>query len=324
MVRVKAMNVPGWRLLLVIALSIVAAPGQSEPHTYTITDNVNLVLLDVSVKGPHGNYVRGLTQSDFKVAEDGHPRAITEFANVDVPVTVGLVVDDSGSMRLKRNEVIMAGLSFAKQSNPQDQFFVVNFNNRVVFGLPPSMAFTDQLSRLRSALYFGRPVGMTALYDAVAAGLRHLEQSDREKRTLIVVSDGGDNASQTNLQDVLNLAQASRATIYTVGLLDPFDQDLNPKVLRKLSSVTGGEFFKPDTPAQVQETFRKICLDIRSRYSIGYVPPADRNDKKLVHRVKVTAHDEQGHKLSVLTRTTYTTAFTEQISARRQPEPPVQ
>jgi Ca-activated chloride channel family protein len=316
MLRAKRINVLGW--IAVLALSTVVGNSQIRPETYTITDNVNLVLLDVSVKGSQGRYVRGLTQANFTVAEDGHRRDITQFANVDVPVTIGLVVDDSGSMRLTRPQVVMAGLSFAKESNRRDQFFVVNFNDRVVFGLPPAIAFTDQLQQLRSALYLGRPIGQTALYDAVAAALHHLELSQREKRTLIVVSDGGDNASQANLPDILNLAQASRATIYTVGLLDPFDQDLNPKVLRKLASVTGGEFFKPTTPAQVQLTFQEICRDIRSRYSIGYIPDIEKDNKHFVHKVKVTARDNAGHKLSVLTRTSYTMALTEQISAREQ------
>lgn len=315
------MIVRRWQLwTLSLLLSGALSGGQSGALSdYTITDNVNLVLLDVSVRNTKGDYVKGLTQSNFRVAEDGHARAITQFASIDVPVTVGLVVDNSGSMRLKRPEVVMAGLSFAKQSNAEDQFFVVNFNSRVFFGLPPTLAFTDQLQRLRSALYFGRPMGQTALYDAIAAALHHLEASDREKRTLIVVSDGGDNASHTSLSEVLSLAQASRATIYTVGLLDPFDQDLNPKVLRKLSSVTGGEFFKPDTMEQVQSAFQVICRDIRSRYSIGYVPAPEENNKKLVHKVKVIARDDKGHKLAVLTRTSYTTALTEQFTARRAP-----
>lgn len=318
---------PPFRRCLVLWLFIsgsLARTQSGREFQYKITDNVNLVLLDVSVRDSHGEYVRGLSKADFKVAEDGRPQSISQFANIDVPVTVGLVLDDSGSMRLKRPEVVMAGLSFAKQSNPNDQFFVVNFNNRVSFGLPPDIAFTDQLQRLRSALYYGRPIGQTALYDAVAAALRHLEASDREKRTLIVVSDGGDNASHMRFHELLNLAQASRATIYTVGLFDPFDADLNPKVLRKLSAMTGGQYFQPESQDQVQSVFQTICRDIRSRYSIGYIPAINKSDKRLVHKVKVTAGDENGRKLSVLTRTSYTTAFTEQLSARQQGAVPMQ
>lgn len=308
---------PWFWIPLAILVSVVLKGQSGGPADYTISDNVNLVLLDVSVRNAKGQYVRGLERANFHVADDGEARTITQFANVDVPVTVGLVVDDSGSMRLKRPEVIMAGLAFAKESNPNDQFFVVNFNDRVYFGLPRRLPFTDQLQTLRSALYYGKPMGQTALYDAVAAALHHLEDSAREKRTLIVVSDGGDNASRTNLDEVLSMAQASRATIYTVGLLDPYDRDLNPKVLRKLSSVTGGEFVRPQTADEVLTAFKNICQDIRSRYSIGYVP-APETGKRFVHKVKVIAKDAEGHKLSVLTRTSYTTALTQQFSARQQ------
>src|ERR1700684_3963574 len=139
------MNVPRpYRLIFLLLLPVAALPEQSrDQQSFTITDNVNLVLLDVGVTNGKGNYVKGLDRSNFKVAEDGHPQVITQFANVDIPVTVGLVIDDSGSMRLKRQEVVMAGLSFAKQSNANDQFFVVNFNNRPVFGLPAAVPFTD-------------------------------------------------------------------------------------------------------------------------------------------------------------------------------------
>lgn len=289
------------------------------PSTYTITDNVNLVLLDVSVKNSKGNYVQGLRQENFQVAEDGRSRAITHFASVDTPVTVGLVIDISGSMRLKRRQVVTAGLAFARESNPHDQFFVVNFNNGIYFGLPSALAFTDQLQTLRSALYYGKPAGQTALYDATAAALRHLEASNRDKRTLIIVSDGGDNVSRTSLEEVLSMAQASRATIYTVGLLDPDDRDVNPKVLQKLSSVTGGESLRPQTSEEVLAAFETICRDVRSRYSVGYVPALE-GSKKFVHKVKVTAKDRDGRKLTVLTRTSYTTALRQQFTTARQSE----
>jgi VWFA-related protein len=238
---------------------------------------------------------------------------------MDAPVTVGLVIDNSGSMRLKRAQVVTAGLAFARESNPHDQFFVVNFNDGIHFGLPSPLAFTDQLQTLRSALYYGKPAGQTALYDATAAALHHLEASTRDKRTLIIVSDGGDNVSRTSLGEVLAMAQASRATIYSVGLLDPDDRDLNPKVLKKLSAVTGGEFLQPQTSEEVMGAFHRICRDVRSRYSIGYVPALEGN-RRFVHKVKVTAKDPDGRKLSVLTRTSYTTALTEQFATAQQSE----
>jgi Ca-activated chloride channel homolog len=235
-------------LLFALVLALAAAEVRSEEQrskTFTISDNVDLVVLDVAVKNPHDGYVTGLAKDAFQVFEDGRRRQISQFANVDTPVTIGLVVDNSGSMARKRPEVVVAGLAFAKQSNPKDDFFVVNFNNSVVRGLPEKTLFTDNLQMLQKALYMGQPRGQTALYDAVAYSLRHLEFSHQERRALIVVSDGGDNVSQTPLAELIRLIQASRATVYTIGLFDPEARDLNPGVLRRFANVSGGEYFQP-------------------------------------------------------------------------------
>lgn len=299
-------------LLATIAVAKQKNPNQDQ---YTISDNVDLVLLDVNVKDPRGGYVSGLSKGDFEAFEDGHPREITQFASVDTPVTVGLVVDNSGSMRLKRPEVVLAGLAFAKQSNPDDEFFVVNFNNYVTRGLPAQMMFTDKLQPLRAALYYGEPSGQTALYDAVAYSLKHLEYSHRDKRTLIVVSDGGDNVSKTTFPELMKLIEASRATIYTVGLYSPEDHDLNPGVLRKMAAVSGGEFFEPEKMDEVIPVFNKISKDVRNCYTIGYVPN-ETTDKRSVRSVKVAAR-QNGRKLIVRTRTTYTTTPLSELLAKQ-------
>ncbi len=289
----------------VVALAPLLLGQEKVPSgVFTISDNVDLVLLDASVKDARGGYVTGLTKNNFRVFEDGHAREITQFASVDTPVTVGLVVDNSGSMRLKRPEVILAGLAFAKESNSKDEFFVVNFNNAVTRGLPAHMPFTDDLQTLRNALYYGQPEGQTALYDAVGYSLKHLEYSHRDKRTLIIVSDGGDNVSSTPFPELLKLIEASRATIYTVGLYDPEDHDLNPGVLRKMSALSGGEFFHP-TLENIVPVFNKISEDIRNCYTIGYVPD-EIGDKRVVRSVKVVATGDS-RKLVVRTRTVYTT-----------------
>lgn len=304
----------GWRDTLPNRPHTGSAPT-ADQGIYTIHDNVNLVLLDVSVKDPRGGYVTGLQRRNFQVYEDGQPRDITHFESVDTPVTIGLVVDNSGSMRTKRPDVVLAGLAFAKQSNPKDEFFVVNFNNSVVRGLPPRMLFTDDLQTLRAALYYGQPAGQTALYDAVAYALRHLEYSHLEKRTLIVVSDGGDNVSNTGFPQLLKLIEASRASIYTVGLYDPDDHDLNPGVLRKMASLSGGEFFEPGKLADVLPVFDKISKDIRNCYTVGYVPD-ELNDKRTIRNIKVTAAEDK-RKLLVRTRTTYiTTPFADLVAAQ--------
>ncbi|MGI8958892.1 MAG: VWA domain-containing protein [Bryobacteraceae bacterium] len=292
--------------------------ASSDQSVYTLSDNVNLVLLDVSVKDSRGGYVTGLTQKDFQVFEEGRAQEITQFGTLDTPVTVGLIVDNSGSMRLKRPHVVLAGLAFAKESNPEDEFFVVNFNDRVVRGLPDRIAFTDSLQRLRAALYYGEPKGQTALYDAVAYSLQHLELSHQDKRTLIVVSDGGDNVSRISLSELITLIEASRATIYTIGLFDPEDRDRNPNVLRKLAKLGGGEYFEPARLQDVVPVFHKISTDIRNRYSIGYVPP-DLEVRRVLRSVHVTAAAKNHRKLIVRTRTAYTvTPFSELITQQNE------
>lgn len=311
-------------LLLGAARGSRIAPDETHGHTvappgvFSISDNVNLVLLDVSVKDRRGGFVTGLARNNFHVFEDGEARNITQFETTDTPVSIGLVVDNSGSMLPKRPEVITAGLSFAKQSNPKDEFFVVNFNNSVVRGLPANVLFTDNLQQIRNALYFGQPSGQTALYDAIAYSLKHLEYSRLEKRTLIVVSDGGDNVSQTNLPDLMKMIEASRATVYTVGLYDPEDHDLNPGVLRKIAGVSGGEFFEPAELNQIGPVLEKISQDIRNCYTIGYVPNEE-TDKRVVRNVKVTATADD-RKLMVRTRTTYITTPLSQLTAQQRPQ----
>jgi VWFA-related protein len=288
---------------LLAALAATPLLAAQEKEAFTITDNVRLVLLDVSVKDKSGAYVNGLNKEDFKVLDSGKPTSITQFSNVDAPVTVGLILDDSGSMRNNRPGVVLAGLAFARVSNSRDEFFVVNFNDRVIPGLPPQRAFTDNITELQKALYMGDPVGKTKLYDAIAYGLRHLEEGHHEKRTLIVVSDGGDNASKVSQKEVIALIEQSRATIYTIGLLDSSDGDLQPQILRRFANISGGEYFQPSKSEDVIQVLYKIAKDIRNRYSIGFTPEASEAARSR-HSVKVIA-THNGAKLNVKTRSFY-------------------
>jgi Ca-activated chloride channel family protein len=165
------------------------------------------------------------------------------------------------------------------------------------------MPFTDSLPVLQHALYYGRPTGQTALYDAISYSLRHLELGHREQRTLIVVSDGGDNVSKISRMDLMEQIESSRATIYAIGLADPENRDLNPAVLRKFAAITGGEYFQPKNLSDVLPIFERISKDIRSRYTIGFVP-GDIADKRVVRSIKVSA-SRDGHRFNVRVRTTY-------------------
>ncbi len=232
--------------------SAARVPVQQDRNAgqYTVAVNVDLVVFNLSVTDRNGEHVAGLTQDDFSVSEDGHPQTITLFRAEDVPAAIGLIIDNSGSMRTKRAEVAEAALEFVNASNPQDELFTVNFNEKVYLGLPDSILFSNDLTELRAALLRRAPSGMTALYDALAAGLDHLKLSNKERKALVALSDGGDNASHIKLDDVTQLAHESSATIYSIGLLRRRRYGSKPgKVLNKIAGNSGGRAFFPESPA---------------------------------------------------------------------------
>jgi VWFA-related protein len=233
---------------------------------------VGLVVLHATTENRKGVSVSGLDKDDFQVFEDGVAQRIESFSHEDIPVTVGLVVDNSGSMRPKRSEVISAGLSFVQSSNSNDEMFVVNFNEHVSYGLPDGILFTSQAAPLQLALAKNPATGETALYDALAAALERLKQGHHDKKVLIVISDGGDNASSHTLKQIMTLAVESNAVIYTIGLFDESDTDRNPSVLKSLARATGGEFFMPDSVSAVVPLCAQIARDIRNQYTIAYAP----------------------------------------------------
>jgi VWFA-related protein len=280
-----------------------AAPADSGAGEFTISANVNLVLLDVSVRDSQGGSVPGLDKDAFTVYEDGKPQPITQFAKQDLPVTIGLVVDNSGSMRPQKPEVIAAALILIAASNSQDEIFVINFNDIVRRGLPDIVPFTDDIQMLRAALTKTDPAGRTALYDAILAALHQLDMGRRDKKTLVVISDGGDNISAHNFKETLEAVLESRATIYTVGIFNEEDPDSNPGVLKKLANISGGVCYLPKKLSAVEEICRQIAKDIRARYTIGYIP--QNLDTPGIRHIKVQVHADGRGKLIARTRSSY-------------------
>jgi VWFA-related protein len=236
------------------------------------------VVLHATAQDHRGILVSGLDKDSFQVYEDGALQQIKYFSHEDIPVTVGLVIDNSGSMGRKRAEVITAALAFARSSNPQDQMFVVNFNEHVHFALPEDTPFTDQVPELELALSRIITNGQTALYDGIAAALEHLKKGNRDKKVLIVISDGGDNASKNNLAQIMATAQHADAIIYTIGLFDEEDEDRNPHVLKQLATDTGGDVFLPQSLKEAVPICERIAHDIRNQYTIAYVPANNKRD----------------------------------------------
>jgi len=298
----RRLVIAGAALLLPLVL-FVAAPKIAQPD-FTIRSETRLVLLDVSVKAADGGFALGLPREDFRIFENGRPQKISVFDNHDVPVTVGILVAESYSMTPKRADVLTAALTFIGESNPHDEICVLNFNDRVTPGLPTGIMFSDNPGQLRAALHRGVPEGKTALNDAIMAGLQHLELGRQEKKTLVVISDGGDNASTHKRREMLDLVQRSAATIYTIGLFSPEDPDRDPGILERLAKISGGSAYLPQSLSEMVPVCQNIAKDIRRRYTIGYIPPVE-NGSGQVRHVQVRVSDPDHAKLIVRSRGSY-------------------
>lgn len=278
------------------------APPPAPPQ---FASSSSLVVLPVTVVDRDGRFVSDLPQERFTVYDNGRRQPIAVFSNEDTPVTIGLVIDESGSMTPKVGQVIAAALAFARSSNPQDELFAVSFNDAVHSSLGGGPRPASDVTGLERALSLLVPDGRTALYDALMDALQSLEHATLARKVLVVISDGGDNASLATLPDVLARARASNVTIYTIGLFDADDRERNPGVLKTLAQNTGGERFLPASPGLLLQSCQRIAREIRSGYTIGY-PPPDRDG--FYHRTRVDVVPAAGQRLTVRTRPGYVAA----------------
>src|SRR6266850_773194 len=257
-----------------------------------ISVDVDLVVLNVTVLDSRAHRVDGLSKANFRIIEDGIEQRIQFVRQEDVQATIGLVIDNSGSMRRKQADVIQAAQEFERLTSPQDELFSVNFNERVSTGLPNTKAD-----------------GKSALYDAVVFTLKQLETGTYQRKALIVLSDGGDNASAAGLDEVLRAAENSGATIYTIGIFDPDDKDNNPKVLRQIADATGGDAYMPQRIDEINDIWRRIAASIRTQYTIAYAPTNPKHDGSFrALTVSVTAPN--GKPLRVRARKGYVAPIT--------------
>jgi VWFA-related protein len=218
---------------------------------------------------------------------------------------MGFLVDSSGSMREGRQRVVAAATAFAEASNSQDELFALAFNEHVRAALPPSAPFTRDATVFRAALAGAMGAqGRTAMYDAISNGLSYIARGHHPRRVLVVVGDGGDNASTTTFDQVLKQAQASNAAIYTVGIIDPLERDANPGLLKRLALATGGESFFPHDVNDVDGVLQRIADDIRHSYTLGYVSSNPARDGRF-RRIRIVATDSARRSLRVRTRDGY-------------------
>src|SRR6266700_7477409 len=305
---------------LVIVLSSFIVLAQETPQKlekqdkdkdYTLSVVVEEVQLPISVLDKDGRPVNGLTKNDFAIFEDNVQQQIKVFKHEDIPLSLGLVIDNSGSMRNKRERVNSATLTFARESNPEDETFIVNFDDAAYL----EQDFTGSIGDLIDALDNIDTRGETALYDAVYLSVDHVKAGKKDKRVLLLISDGEDNVSKYGLNKVIDALRESKVTLYTIGLLEENDQrgGLFKKPpskkakddLQKFAEITGGQAFFPKNIDEVEELVKHIAHDLRNHYTISYTPTNAKLDgsyREIGVKVnppkslgKITWHTKQGY-----------------------------
>ena len=291
-----------------VAIKGAPTKPRSNNGQYTFSSTVNEVRLYATVVDQKQRLVSGLRQNDFHVFEDGAQQQITYFQQEDVPVALGIVIDNSGSMREKRERVNDAALNLVKASNPQDEVFIVNFNDEAFL----DQEFTYDINQLRDGLQRVDFRGGTALYDAVTGAAKYmidsagfLKQRNIVKRVLLVVTDGEDNESRQSLEDAIRFVQAENGpTIYTIGLLGDEHARHARRALEEMAVQTGGVAFFPRDLAEVDSITKAVAKDIRNQYLIRYKSTRPQSEGGY-RQVRVEAQAPGYPRLQVRTRTGY-------------------
>ncbi len=266
----------------------------------------DLTLVYVTVTEPTGRLVTGLEQSNFRVYEDGKEQEVVRFASEDVPVSIGVIFDMSGSMSDKIDKSKNAAVQFMLTANPQDEFFLVNFNDRAQLMDP----FTTSVDEIQSRLMYVGAHGMTALYDGVYLGLSQMKGAHNRRKALLIISDGGDNHSRYGENDVRSFVQESDVQIYAIGLYEadggPTPEERNgPSLLNDLTHLTGGRTYAVRSPSELPDIATKISQTLRNQYVIGYRPSNDAHDGKW-RKIKVQVRPPKGvPPLTVYAKTGY-------------------
>jgi VWFA-related protein len=281
-------------------------PAAGSKQGGRIALNVDLVVLHTSVLDDRGKFVEGLTQENFRVYEDKVEQKLAIFKREDIPVSMGLVIDNSGSMRDKRPRVNEAALTLVQNSNPQDEAFVVNFNDD--FYLDLDKDFTNSIPELKEALERIDARGSTALYDAIIGSLDHLKKGNKEKKVLLIVTDGEDNTSRNSLEKTIREIQKTDTVIYTIGLLSQESKKSAKTAKRALTEIalaSGGVAYFPENVEDVHAICEQVAHDIRHQYTLAYYPSNAARDGTF-RSVHVDVIPPRGHgKLVARTRNGY-------------------
>ncbi len=256
-----------------------APPPPQNGQEPRIKVNVNLVVLHTTVLDDRGKFADGLKEENFRIFEDKVEQKLSVFKREDIPVSMGLVIDNSGSMRDKRARVNEAALTLVEASNPQDEAFVVNFNDDYYLDLDKD--FTNSIPELKEALERIDSRGSTALYDAVIGSLDHLKKAHKDKKVLLVVTDGEDNTSRNTLERMIKEVQKTDTVIYTIGLLSEEKgkaKNRAKKALKEMAEASGGLAFFPENVEDVHMICDQVAHDIRNQYTLAYYPTNTKRD----------------------------------------------
>ena len=248
-----------------------------------IRSDVDLALVNVTVTDPFNRLVTGLDQDNFRVYEDNVEQEIVTFSSEDVPISIGVIFDFSGSMANKIDKAREAALEFFKTANPQDEFFLVSFNERAEL----TSTFTNSVEDLQSRMMLTAPKGRTALLDAIYLGLSQMRGAHNAKRALLILSDGGDNHSRYNENDIKRLVKEADTQLYAIGLYDPLGyrnrttEELNgPSLLADITELTGGRVFAVEHLNDLPDVASKIGMELRNQYVLGYKPSNHAHDDR--------------------------------------------
>ena len=279
----------------VVSITPRREPPAADPNE-SITDrrsdirvDTTLVLIPVSVTDPMSRFVTGLDKENFKLSEDKVDQEITQFSSEDAPLSVGIVFDTSGSMGAKLQRSRQAVTQFMKTANPQDEFFLVEFNDR------PELVqgFTTETEEIQNRLTFTQAKGRTALLDGVYLAMNQMKKAHNPRKAILIISDGGDNSSRYTETEVKNAVREADVQIYAIGIFEPIasrgrtvEEMSGPSLLAEMAEQTGGRHFAVDNLAELPDVAAKIGIELRNQYVLGYSPKNATRDGKY-RRVQV-------------------------------------
>jgi Ca-activated chloride channel homolog len=283
-------------------------PGKVIKQGQPVHMDVELALLNITVTDPSNRLVTGLEPDNFRVFEDNIEQEVVAFSSEDVPISIGIILDLSGSMANKAGKAKEAAIQFFKTANPQDEFFLVTFGERARL----TSAFTTNVDDLASRILLTSAKGRTALIDAVYLGLVQMKEARNAKRALLIISDGGDNESRYSERDIKRLVREADTQLYSVGIFDRFEyrsrtpEELHgPSLLSELTELTGGRAFSVENLNELPDIAAKIGAELRNQYILGYHPSNKSHDARW-RKVKVKLRAPKGlPPLSVYAKTGY-------------------